>query len=389
MKQVYYIILLCLLLPLGSFAQSMNDLQKEQEKIQQQIKETDRMLSQTKSDKKSTQNKLNILNQDIKNRKKMISSINTEINVLNQNIETLNTRKQVLQTELDQHKADYARLVRATHYVQMQASPLLFLLSAKSFQQLIRRMRYMYEFQQYRKASVRRIQGVQTDIDIQNNLLKEKKQDRNIALEKQKSERDKLAQSEKKQQQMLKDLKKKESNLSAELKKQQKKANEINKKIEDMIKKQTRNQSSLTKEQQLIAGGFERNKGLLPWPVAKGFISGYFGTHQHPVYEHVTINNKGIYLQTEVNASARAVYEGEVSGVLVLGNTYAVIVQHGNYRTVYSNLVDLKVKQGDKVVAKQTLGRVFTDADNDNKTELFFQIYQDRTLLNPTPWLAQ
>jgi len=387
MKRILYILLLCL--PVLSAAQSVKDLQQEQKKIQEQIQETDRMLSQTKNEKKSTQNKLNILNQDIKNRKKMISSINTEIDVLNKDINTLTTRKQELQTELEQHQAEYAQLVRATHYMQMKASPLLFLLSAQNFQQLIRRMRYMHEFQQYRKQAVERIQGVQNDIDIQNNLLCERKQDRNLALEKQKSERDKLAQSEKKQQQVLKDLKKKESNLSAQLKKQQKKANEISKKIDDMIKKQTRNQSSLTKEQQLIAGGFERNKGLLPWPVAKGFISGYFGTHQHPVYEHVTVNNKGIYLQTETNASARAVYEGEVSGVLVLGNTYAVIVQHGNYRSVYSNLVDLKVKQGDKVVAKQAIGRIFTDADNDNKTELFFQIYKDRTLLDPAPWLAQ
>jgi len=387
MKHLIYILLL--LLPLLGMAQSVNDLKKEQEKIQQQIKETDRMLSQTKSDKKSTQNKLNILNQDIKNRKKMISSINTEINVLNKDIANLNERKQTLQTELEQHQAEYAHLVRATHYTDMKASPLLFLLSAKTFQQLWRRLRYMYEFQQYRKACVRRIQGVQTDIDIQNNLLSERKQDRNIALEKEKNERDKLAKSERKQQEMLKDLKKKESNLSAQLKKQQKKANEINKKIDDLIRQQTRKNVELTKEQQLIAGGFERNKGLLPWPVAKGFISGHFGTHQHPVYEHVTINNKGIYLQTEVNANARSVYEGEVSGILVLGNTYAVIVQHGNYRSVYSNLVDLKVKQGDKVQAKQTLGRVYTDADNDNKTELFFQIYQDRNLLDPTPWLAQ
>ncbi|MCQ2331255.1 MAG: peptidoglycan DD-metalloendopeptidase family protein, partial [Paludibacteraceae bacterium] len=113
-----------------------------------------------------------------------------------------------------------------------------------------------------------------------------------------------------------------------------------------------------------------------------------FGTHQHPVYEHVTVNNKGIYIQTVANATARAVYEGEVSGVLVLGNTYAVIVQHGNYRTVYSNLKDISVKQGDKISTKQTLGHIFTDAADDNKTELFFQIYKDRELQNPSNWIT-
>lgn len=376
-------------MPLAVGAQTVKDLQQEQQKLQAQIKETDRMLSQTKNDKKSTQTKLNLLNQDIKNRKQIISSINTEINVLDNDIRTLTNRRQVLQTELEQHKADYARLVRETHYSDMKASPLLFLFSAKSFQQLYRRIRYMVTFQEYRKQAVARIEGVQTDIDIQNNLLAERRADRSTALQVQQNEKDKLARNERKQQQMLNDLKKQEKNLTAQLKKQQQKADEINRKIEDMIRRQTQSKTSLTKEQQLIAGGFERNKGLLPWPVEKGFISGYFGTHQHPVYEHVTINNKGIYLQTVTGAVARSVYEGEVSGVLVLGNTYAVIVQHGNYRSVYSNLKDISVKQGDKVQPKQTLGHIYTDGDNDNKTELFFQIYQDRTLLNPEPWLAK
>jgi len=387
MKRLLYIFFL--LLPLSLVAQSVSDLQKEQKKIQEQIKETDRMLSQTKSDKKSTQTKLNILNQDIKNRKRMISSINSEINVLNKDIAKLTNRRQELQSELEQHKAEYALMIRETHYAYQKASPLLFLFSAESFQQFCRRLRYMYEFQQYRKAAVRRIQGVQADIDVQNNLLAERKQDRNIALNEQKKEKDKLAESERKQQSMLKDLKKKENNLSAQLKKQQKKANELSKKIDDMIRKQTRSTTTLTKEQQLIAGGFERNRGKLPWPVEKGFISGTFGTHQHPLYPNITVNNKGIYLQTVSQASARAVYEGEVSGVLVLGNTYAVIVQHGNYRSVYSNLSSITVKQGDKVVAKQSLGQILTDGDNDNKTELFFQIYKDRDLMDPAPWLAQ
>lgn len=387
MKNILGIILL--LIPLLVGAQTVKDLQKEQQKLQEQIKETDRMLSQTKNDKKSTQTKLNILNQDIKNRKRIISSINTEITMLDNNIQELTNKRRTLQTELEQHKADYARLVRETHYADMKASPLLFLLSSKNFQQLYRRIRYMITFQEYRKQAVRRIEGVQTDIDIQNNLLSERKADRNTALREQQNEKDKLARNERKQQQMLNDLKKQEKNLTAQLKKQQQKADEINRKIDNMIRQQTQSKSTLTKEQQLIAGGFERNKGLLPWPVEKGFISGYFGTHQHPVYEHVTINNKGIYLQTVAGAAARSVYEGEVSGVLVLGNTYAVIVQHGNYRSVYSNLKDISVKQGDKVQPKQTLGHIYTDAENDNKTELFFQIYHDRTLLDPQPWLAK
>jgi septal ring factor EnvC (AmiA/AmiB activator) len=156
-----------------------------------------------------------------------------------------------------------------------------------------------------------------------------------------------------------------------------------------MIAKQVRTTTTLTKEQQLIAGGFEANQGRLPWPVEKGYISGHFGKHQHPIHEHVTVNNKGIYLQTVDGASARAIYEGEVTSCAMVGDAYAVIVQHGNYRSVYSPLKKLHVKQGDKLVAKQVIGEIVTNTNDDNKTELYFQIYKDRTILNPSLWLAQ
>ena len=121
----------------------------------------------------------------------------------------------------------------------------------------------------------------------------------------------------------------------------------------------------------------------------KGIISGHFGKQQHPVYSQVTMDNKGIYLQTTAGSKARAVYKGEVTSCFMIANTYAVIIQHGNYRTVYSNLSKLNVKQGDKVDTKQTIGTIFTDAEQDQKTELYFQIYKDRDILNPELWIAQ
>ena len=190
---------------------------------------------------------------------------------------------------------------------------------------------------------------------------------------------------------MLKQLKSKEKDLSKKLQQQQKKVAELNKKIDDMIRKQTEKASktTLTKEQKLIAGGFEENKGRLPWPVEKGMISGHFGKQQHPVYSQVTIDNKGIYLQTVAGAKARAVYKGEVTSCFMVNGTYAVILQHGNYRTVYSNLSKLNVKQGDKVETKQVIGTIFTDPEQDQKTELYFQIYKDRNILNPELWIAR
>ena len=388
MKLKFIVYILCLLaMPVA--AQNVKELQKQQRQLQQQLEETAKMLKQTKQSETATENKLNLLNNDIKTRKKLINNIQGEINALNGEMHTLRQKRSDLQAELEVAKQDYARLVRETHYAEMQQSPLLFLLSADNFQQLVRRIQYMQQFAAYRKEQVKRIESLQTEIDIQNTLLEERKQNRSTALQSQKREQDKLTRDERKQKDMLQSLKTKEKNLLAKQKEQQKKVDALNKKIEELIAKQVRTTTTLTKEQKLIAGGFEANQGRLPWPVEKGYISGYFGKHQHPIHEHVTIDNKGIYLQTVSGADARAIYEGEVTWCAQMNGSYAVIVQHGNYRSVYSPLKKIYVKQGDKLTAKQAIGEIVTNTNEDNKTELYFQIYKDRSILNPSLWLAQ
>lgn len=382
---IYITLLMALALP----AQSVKELQKQQRELQQQLEQTQKMLKQTKQNETATINKLNLLNNDIKTRKKLIRNIQSEISGLNNEMGQLRSKRQSLQDKLEECKQDYARLIRETHYADMQQSPLLFILSSQNFQQLTRRVRYMQEFATYRKEQVRQIEQLQTDIDVQNNLLEQRRNDRAVALKNQKREQDKLTSDERKQKNMLQSLKKKEKDLLAQQKAQQKKADALNKQIEELIAKQVRTTTTLTKEQQLIAGGFEANQGRMPWPVEKGYISGHFGKHQHPLHEHVTIDNKGIYLQTVSGAAARAVYEGEVTWCAQMNGNYAVIIQHGNYRSVYSPLKSINVKQGDKVKAKQNIGTIFTDASEDNKTELYFQIYKDRSILNPSLWLAQ
>lgn len=383
-----YIFLICLCF--SAQAQSVKSLQKEQKELKKQIENTNKMLQQTKKSETATVNKLQLINQNIANQKKLISNLDKEISTLNNEIAGLNKRKDTLENTLADLKKDYARIVRECHYVQIQQSPLLFLLSSSSFQQLVRRLRYMQEFARYRRTQAARIEGVKTEIEMQNSLLKEHKQDKQSALKSQKRQQESLARDERKQKQMLQDLQKKEKDLMAQLKKQQKKADELNKKITATIEKQAQAQSktTLTKEQQLVAGNFEQNKGKLPWPVEKGFISGAFGKHQHPVYKDVTIDNKGIYLQTTAGAAARSVFEGEVTSCFLMNGSYAVIVMHGNYRSVYAGLSRLNVKQGDKVIAKQKIGTIYSDPEQDNKTEVFFQIWKDKTIQNPTLWLA-
>ena len=329
--------------------------------------------------------------QNIKNQKKLITTLDNEITALNREMRQLNTTRDSLQRVLERYKNEYAEMVRQSHYARVQQSPLLFLLSSDSFQQLARRARYLQEFAHFRQEQVRRIENTQADIDIQNDLLQANKANKQTALSNKKKEQENLKRDERKHQNMLSQLKTKEKDLNKQIQQKQKKVNELNKKIDDLVRQQAEKASktTLTKEQQLIAGGFEANKGRLPWPVEKGMISGHYGKQQHPVYSQVIMDNKGIYLQTVAGSKARAVYKGEVTSCCQIGGTYAVIIQHGNYRTVYSNLSSLNVKQGDKVDTKQTIGTIFTNPEEDQKTELYFQVYKDRDIQNPELWITR
>ena len=379
----------CLLVP--AWSESVKELQQKQKKLQAEIEQTNKMLKQTKKDESATLNKLQLLNQNIKTQKKLIHTLDNEITALNREMTRLSNTRDSLQVILEHYKGDYAQMVKQSHYARMQQSPLLFLLSSDSFQQLARRTRYLQEFAHFRQEQVRRIETTQAEIDTQNELLETNKADKQATLSSRKREQANLQRDERKQKNMLSQLKSKEKDLNKQIKQKQKKVDELNRKIDDIVRKQTEKASktTLTKEQQLIAGGFEANKGRLPWPVEKGMISGHFGKQQHPVYSQVTMDNKGIYLQTTAGTKARAVYKGEVTSCFMVGGTYAVIVQHGNYRTVYSNLSKLSVKQGDMVDTKQAIGTIFTDPEQDQKTELYFQIYKDKNIQNPELWIAK
>ncbi len=391
MRRILYIVIVCVLPLMLLQAQTVKELQKQQDKLKKEITETNKLLQQTTKSKTATVTKLELLNKNINNQKRLIRNLNREINALDKEMLALGERRTTLKQEQERLKDDYARMCRESHFSRMQQSPLLFLLSSDSFRQLGRRVRYMQEMSAYRRDQVKRIEEVQEEIDTQNALLKENRKQKAGTMAAEQRERDNLARDERKQQQMLKQLKSKEKNLQADLKKKQKKVNDLNNKIEQMVRQQAAKQTkeSLTKEQHLISTDFAKNEGRLPWPVEKGIISGYFGKHQHPVYEHVTIDNKGIYLQSPTGTKARSVFEGMVTGCFVMNNTYAVIVQHGEYRTVYAGLSQLNVKQGDKVKTKQTLGSIYTDKEQDNKTELYFQVWKGKEIQNPVLWLAK
>ena len=406
----FLIVSLCLLQPL--FPQSIAELEEKKKQALENLAQTNKLLNETQKSKQGSVNKINLIKRNIKERKTVIQSLNGQIDALEKNIGVLRTEKQQLEERLRYLKADYAKLIRETHVRRNHFSPLLFILSSDNAGQAYRRFRYLQEFSDYRKKQAFEIQRVTAQLVVkEKNLTNDVDKKERVLTEKER-EAKKLESDRQQESKMLTQLQKKEKNLKDQQKKQQRQANELNNKIQKLIaaeirkdeerRKQAANQSAketgkpvpttfeMSKDEQLIAGNFERNKGRLPLPVEKGFISGHFGVQPHPVLSHVTTNNKGIYIQAPSGSSARAVFEGVVTQCfMVPGSNSAVIVKHGNYRTVYSNLTEIYVKEGDKVSTKQRIGKIFVDTENDNKTELYLMIYRDTSIQNPELWLAR
>ncbi|MCZ8229990.1 peptidoglycan DD-metalloendopeptidase family protein [Flavobacterium sp.] len=142
----------------------------------------------------------------------------------------------------------------------------------------------------------------------------------------------------------------------------------------------------LTSESKLVSDNFKANKGRLPWPVDRGDVFIGFGTQPHPVYKTLTIQNSGLSISTYNGAHARAVFAGEVFSVIAISNNKAVMIQHGDYFTVYQNLSTINVSKGDKVSTKQSLGTIRTNSDG--KTILKFTLCQNVVYVNPRPWLS-
>ena len=431
-------------------AQSVKDLEAQRKQTLQRLETTNKMLNETKNSKRSTLNKLTIIKKNITERKVLIQNISSEIGQLDVQIVQLDNEKSKLESQLQLLKSDYAKLVQEAHINQNLYAKIMFVLSAKTFDQSYRRLRYLQEYSDYRKEQVREIEDIKTRIIHKNDSLVVHKTTKVKVVQQKETEAQKLSKDEKNEKVLLTDLQKKEKSLRADVKIQQRKANELNNKIERIIaneirksearhlaaekkrmaaenaarntarnaarnaaknepKSTARNKVShtarpesdtandhspsvsvLTREESQVSGNFGRNIGRLPWPTSNGFISGHFGIHEHPILKHVTTNNKGVYIQTPAGSNARAVFEGVVTQRFSIpGSNNAVIIQHGNYRTVYANLTQIFVREGEHVSAKQAIGKIYTDDENGNKTELYFQVWKDKNLQNPESWIAR
>ncbi|MDE0471654.1 MAG: peptidoglycan DD-metalloendopeptidase family protein [Ekhidna sp.] len=388
----YIFIIPLLLISLSTSGQKTKArLEKEKKENLRKIAEAERILSETSDQKQVTLGQLRALNQQINARESLIRSIGSEIRLLDSEISDLSAVVNALQNDLRQLKEEYADQVYATYKSSRGDSRLMFLFSAKDFNQLLQRLKYLEQYADARRLQVEQIEVVTEELNEQRSKVETRRSAQQKLLNQQVRESRKLANSKKKQSQLVAQLSKKERQLRKELEDRKAANKRLNTLIANIIKDEEVKDSNASTAEIASAAEltrrFESKKNTLTWPVSSGFIASKFGTQKHPVLKRITIINDGIGIQTERDSKVRAVLDGEVTMTGVIpGKNNFVLIRHGDYLTVYARLKSINVKKGQKVKADDIIGEVYTDRNG--VTELEFQVYKGTTKLNPEHWLA-
>lgn len=393
-RSIAFILLLWFIF-MGANSQDRKTLEEKKTQTHKEIEQTNTILLETQKSRQNTLQKVQILNRRIQLRNEILQNITTEILLIEEEIGQKELFIDGMEKDLQQVKDQYAELIIHAYRNQSKRDWMMFVMSADNFNQAYRRMKYLQQFSIYRKQQAMLIVTMKNIIieEIES-LEKVKVQKEGLALEKRNENRT-LEREKSGKNQLVADLSKKERELKNEIKEKIRIADKLESEIAKIIAEEARkasktsNMYELTPEEKLISDNFQGNKGMLPWPVERGVITGKFGIHSHPVLKQVSVENDGVDISTVKGAKARALFEGEVRKVVaILGANYTVIIRHGNFLTVYQNIVDLKVKQGDKVRVKQELGTVYTDNET-NSTILHIEVWKERTTQNPEEWISR
>jgi len=379
------------------FSQSIEELRKKKQEAENQIKYTSKLLNEVQKSQNSSTNKVRLLIRQIEQRTRVINATTSEVGVYQQLIENNILAIRLMKSDLTEIRKEYAELIRVAYHNRHAYDQILFLLSADNANQAYRRYLYMKHYTTYRESQAALIDAIQTVLDGKMKKLEEQKLIKLQLVNDTKRETAQLSQEKLQKNAELQKLQKEQQSLRKKLEQQQKAEQQLEREIERIIAEEARKSAkpgtkgmSLTPEQKLLGENFEQNKGRLPWPVERGVITEHFGINQHPVLTNVQTRNNGINITTEKGAKARAVFNGEVTRVFgITGGNTAVIIRHGKYLSVYSNLREVTVKMGDKVKTKQVIGTVFTDVDDSKKTILKFQVWLENQKLNPEQWIGR
>jgi septal ring factor EnvC (AmiA/AmiB activator) len=414
-KIFLFLLFFCLATPMWSQPTTQEQLEERKAKIQLEIQEKEQLLQSVKSKEKSIVTQLLIQKEKIGLKEKLIKTTEKQTKLLSNDIYTNQLKINQLNRDLDQLRKDYAEMIVKSYKSRSEQSRAMFLLSSQNFLQAYKRAQYMKQYASYRKMQGEEIKGKTNQLVVYNNKIGAQKNEKEKLIVENEKEKQQLVKEKQEQEKIANQIKKEKGKITAEIKKKQQETKKIDAQIQKLIREsiaaankktaaanaktnpkttaaekkaiESSTKIVLTPEGKLVSDNFKANKGRLPWPVEKGAISLGYGDQPHPVFKTLIVHNSGIEISTESGSNARAVFAGEVTQVQLLTPLKkAVVIKHGDFFTTYQNLSSVNVQVGDKVSAKQNLGKIRTDGEG--KSVLKFMVLQNTTPFNPTSWLS-
>jgi murein hydrolase activator len=412
-KKIIYIFFLGLTSMVWCQPTKQEQLEERKAKIQQEIQERQELLNSMKNKEKTVVSQLMIQKDKIQLKEKLIKTTEKQTKLLSDDIYNNQLKINQLNKDLEQLRKDYAEMIRKSYKSRSEESRAMFLLSSENFLQAYKRAQYMKQYASYRKSQGEEIKAKTIKLNNTTEQIKVQKSEKEKLIEEKEKEKEALEVERQEQEVIAKQIQKDKKRIVAEIKAKEQETKKIDAQIQRLIReaiaeanrKTAKSSASvsktstekkaiessvnivLTPEGKIVSDNFKSNKGRLPWPVDKGAITLGYGDQAHPVFKTLIIHNSGIEITTENGSNARAVFDGEVVQVqLITPVKKAVLIKHGDFFTVYQNLSSVNVKEGDKVSARESIGKIRTDGDG--KTTLKFMISQNTTYFNPVPWLS-
>jgi len=407
----YIFVFFAFLLSFSAFSQTKEDLKKQKLAIEKEINYTAGLLNKTKANKDKSLSYLRVLDKQIQNQERLLQTLNIEIGLLSKQAQK--TEQSIIKTEqsinteqenLELLKSEYAKMIYACFKKKGNRNDLMFIISAEDFNQVYKRIVYLKQYTAFRKnqaekitESQRGLESKKVDLNTQKNQLILESASKKEVLIAKKNELTTISDTKQEKQELINKLSKSEKAFKKQLQDKQKRAqaldDEIRKIIEEEIHKaryeaEKKNKGfTLTPEAMELSSEFNSNKGKLPWPLEKGVIVQEYGKQKHAVFPGIETFNNGIDIATDKKAIVRAVFDGTISRIFFIkGEGKAILINHGEYFSVYSGLTEVSVKVGDKLLSKEKIGIVLTQ-EVEEKTELHFEIWKGYDKHDPSKWL--
>lgn len=375
-----------------TLAQTKDELQKKKEQTEETIKLTNELLEKTERSKSSGINKLLIISKRISLRQQLIEEITIEINLLDRNIVEKNAEITRLENEIVSLKEEYAKMIYYAYKNRNSYDKLMFILAAEDFNQAYRRMKYFQQYSEYRKKQAKQIVVTQKNLEYEVEQLKDAREEKISLLSRKERENQQLTAEKGKKTSEINRLKRKERELRRKIKEEEKRRKHIESTIADLIAREAKGNKTyktLSASEEVISQEFKNSKGNLKWPINRGVIIQDFGEHAHPILKGVKIKSDGVEISATSDLKVKAIYEGEIKNVFAIpGKNMAIIIRHGHYLSLYTNLTNVRVKQGDIVREGFYIGDIYNGTRGEVST---FQlgIYEETKALNPKNWLKK